>query len=147
MGHDGLSGDTIDGQIGFLQAQLNRYTADGGAPTEPLNLQIFPGPMPVTGILDAETASRGLMIVHQRSLFDGDMDMYQRLLREGFPNPIGFVTKNLQMVIDIAKTYGDLHAVPAAKSVNGALFMNIPMEVLVIGGAIAAYLLLFRKKR
>lgn len=147
LGHDGLAGTDappIDG-VSYLQAQVNRFTAQAGAGTNAggVAMALWPVGVPIDGVLSNETAMRALLVLQNRALFDGDLDLLTRVTRDGFRDPVGWVKANLATTTNIIQNYGDKNGLaPGSITRTG-----IPswMFYAIAGGA--ALFLLGRRKR
>lgn len=127
-----------------LQRQINRYTLDGGAPVE---LRVGASPLPVTGMVDTQTATRALWIMQRRAgqanieWGDGASKEILAEAMNAWGSPVTFVTKNLSRVIQIVKLYADKNGIPGPR---GTLAGMTP-TVVAAGLALGALVLMRRK--
>lgn len=134
---------TVD-DIKKLQQQVNRYTQDGGAP---IQLRIGTAPVPVTGELDAQTATRALWIMQLRAgtvaLAWEDVASKQLVdeAMKAWSDPAAFVRTNLARVTQVLKLFADKSGIPAAK---GGLLPGLTPTMIAGGLAAAALLFIFR---
>lgn len=131
----GLGDDASDG-IKQLQAQINRYTGF----RDPVSL-------PVTGILDAETAKRALTIGVMRGSESEDASTVVRYSSGLASNPVAFVNANLGELVQVVKIYADTHGLPPAKDVASA-DLGSPLFIAGIAAiAVVGAMYLFGQKR
>lgn len=138
----------------YLRAQLNRFTAAGGAPYQ---FQFATSPLPLTTVLDAEVASRALFVLNMRAGYaqtmaaDPATAALLRTYASAWSNPLGYVTANLALVTDVVRLFADSQKLPAAKGVPQ--YVKIPglgdvrQETVVIAGAVAALIYFTRRRR
>lgn len=140
----------------YLRAQLNRFTAAGGAP---LQLRFATNPLPlVAGPVDADTANRALFVINMRAGYASAQqpsEATQKLLAtygSAWSNPVGYVTANLPIVTDVVRLFADSQNIPAAKGVP--TFISIPFvgevsttTALAGAAALAGAIYLTRRRR
>lgn len=137
----------------YLRAQLNRFTASGGAPAQ---FQYATSPLALTTMMDAEVASRAIWILNMRAGYaqtlapDPATKELLKTYASAWRDPVGYVTANLSLVTDVVRLFADSQRIPAAKGI--ATYVKIPMlgdvrQEVVIGAAAIAAILYFRGRR
>lgn len=137
----------------YLRAQLNRYTAQAGAP---IAFQYATTQLPLTSSLDGDVAARALWILNMRAGYASTMtaDPATAALLQTYgsawSNPVAYVEKNLSAVIDVVRLFGDSKGLPKAVGVAETSIIGdlSPQKIAIAGGlAVVGYLVLTRKKR
>lgn len=141
MGSLGDDGPTLPDAttVKQLQAQLNRYVTDPNSPVTQGGG--FAVALPVTGVLDNETAKRALTIALLRATEAQDFDMGGQV-STAFGNPVPFVTMRLPQMLQVATIYGDLHNFPPAQNplsiIDTLSSLNPTTAALLTAGAVVA---------
>lgn len=140
--------------IVYLRAQLNRFTAAGGAPYA---FQYATAPLQLTPVMDATVAQRALFVLSMRAGYAATMaadpatSSLLATYAQAWTNPTGYVTANLALVTDVVRLFADSQRIPAAtgipRYVTLPLVGDVRQEVVVGAAALAALLYLTRKGR
>lgn len=138
----------------YLRAQLNRFTAAGGAP---FAFQYATTPLPLTSSLDAETASRALFVLNMRAgyaqtiLPDPATKAILATYASAWKNPLAYVTENLAAVTDVVRLFADSQRIPAAvgvpKYIKVPIVGDLPESTVLVGGIALAAAIYFGRRR
>lgn len=135
----------------YLRAQLNRFTAAGGAPYA---FQYASTPLPLTNTLDADVASRALWVLNMRAGYaavlapDPATTELLKTYANAWKNPLAYVTDNLAAVTDVVRLFADAQKIPAAtgvpKIVRIPVIGDVSETTLLVGGGLLALLFFSR---
>lgn len=127
----GVAPPTID-PMTVLRAQVNRFWSA----STPTAYRFGPDSdrLPTTGPLDVALAIRAVLIVQKRAAEaygmdpEGAADLLAKA-NQGFADPVGWVTKNFDMVLQTVTIYGDIHGVPKATLPGQTFGVSTPFIV------------------
>lgn len=147
MGADALDGDAVPvaSPVVVLQQQLNRFAGAG----VPADIAFLKAPLPVTGVLDPETAITAVLVVQKRAA-DAfrtyrDVTSTDILARanEGFADPPAWVGQNLADVTLVVSNYANARGLPGAS--GSTKILGLPRAVVIAAGLAAGALLFLRR--
>jgi hypothetical protein len=129
----------------ILRAQVNRFMGPG----VPKQWRFREQRLPEVGPVDMGLAIHAVAIVQKRAAeaYEKDPAGAKDLLNRantGFADPVGFVNKNFDMVLQTVTIYGDIHGLPKATIGGGGKGIPIP---LLIGLVAAVLFVVTRKKK
>lgn len=105
-------------KINLLRQQVNRFRG----PSAPPIYRLAPTLVAPIGDLDLEVAMNAAVLYQRRAAeaYESDTDALPMLMRgnEAISDAVTFVRRNLDEVLSVVKTYGDLNKLPPAKNPN-----------------------------
>lgn len=117
-----------------LKAELNRF-ADPAAG----KFAVFPAPLPLSPVLDSDTAGRAMALVNLRLLFatvpTAATPDFQHVLDDAnasISDPVGWANRNLPLLISLITGIADTNNLPAA-DLGGLL---TPRNMMIAAGAV-----------